>query len=603
MVPSRRANGMLRVRWPSGEELATLPVEDGLDVRALKRALQCLEDVALPRFRQRLLQDDKFLEDDAVLSGLSTPMDLTLVLLPFCDAMQEEVEALDRAVRRGLLSEVERILQRPQAPDLICPHHGLTPLAQACCQGHVEVARLLLEACADKDKKCGLDCRTPLYMACDRGHLEVTRLLLEPGSHPDMLAGPLLRSSTLGHAEMVLLLLKAGADVERFGPLAQAASTNRIEVVRALLEARANPDGAFGLRVSRTPLIEAIAASSKESPCAVSLLLKAKAETGKVYEGRTALGLASSKGDSGIARLLLEAGADKDQVCTRSGETPLGLACCECHEELVRVLLEYRADCEKASAGQTPLALAAGAGHTTILDILLQSNANPDNLGNADSGTTPLLAASTNNHFDIVSLLLEVRADKDQVGKDRVGRCQTPLTMAAGKGHVQIMRLLLAARADMDKAVGPDVYTPLCKACSMGSVDSVRVLLQARADMDKASRGQTPLSVASAKSGKSHLEIVQMLTSTARTDSLALAEAVPSNQASIRGYDEITGILVDDSAAAKQAVQVSFRAREDCRCQGSWNSCISSGARAPNARVITHTGCIRDCFGQLRCVL
>ena len=67
---------------------------------------------------------------------------------------------------------------RPKGVAKPSPAQGATPLLIACQQGHLECARLLLEAGAAKDQACN-DGTTPLYIACQQGYLDIARLLLE----------------------------------------------------------------------------------------------------------------------------------------------------------------------------------------------------------------------------------------------------------------------------------------------------------------------------------------------------------------------------------------------------------------------------------------
>ncbi|EOD30835.1 hypothetical protein EMIHUDRAFT_365236, partial [Emiliania huxleyi CCMP1516] len=59
--------------------------------------------------------------------------------------------------------------------------NGATPLHVACQQGHVECARLLLEAGAAIDQ-ADEQGATPLFAACQDGHLEVAKLLSSYGA-------------------------------------------------------------------------------------------------------------------------------------------------------------------------------------------------------------------------------------------------------------------------------------------------------------------------------------------------------------------------------------------------------------------------------------
>ncbi|CAE7911679.1 ANKRD50, partial [Symbiodinium necroappetens] len=172
---------MLRIRSVSGEVLVTIELQSFLDaltaeispVRALKQHLHGF--CGQPRFKQRLL----VLGDDILLSDtddehILKPGDVQLVVVNFRSTSALQVEELRGAAGSGQTSVVETILQRPQDPDLGDP----APLFITSAGGHLEVARLLLEAKADKDKTVN-DGATPLYISAQNGHLEVTCLLVD----------------------------------------------------------------------------------------------------------------------------------------------------------------------------------------------------------------------------------------------------------------------------------------------------------------------------------------------------------------------------------------------------------------------------------------
>lgn len=56
---------------------------------------------------------------------------------------------------------------------------GMTPLYYASRQGHVDIARRLLEHAADPNQTTSSDGTTPLMMAADHHHASVINLLLE----------------------------------------------------------------------------------------------------------------------------------------------------------------------------------------------------------------------------------------------------------------------------------------------------------------------------------------------------------------------------------------------------------------------------------------
>jgi len=90
--------------------------------------------------------------------------------------------ALYFACENGHL-EVARLLLDHGADTQQATKSGSTPLHSACEQGHEEVARLLLDRGANKEKASIRGC-TPLFYACRKDHLPVVRLLLDRGAKP-----------------------------------------------------------------------------------------------------------------------------------------------------------------------------------------------------------------------------------------------------------------------------------------------------------------------------------------------------------------------------------------------------------------------------------
>ena len=190
-----------------------MPVDELTDVLALKRRLEVL--CGSPRFRQLLLHAGESL-DDGVL--LNRPMDVQLLLLPFSTASPAQVAELLAAAAQGRVSQVERILQRPQDPGLTTAEDARMPLAEAARSGHVEIAHLLLEAGADANKTHLLVPGGPeklrgtaLSDASFQGHIEVVQLLLDAGANPykgGNFGNAIALASQRGHVDILLLLLK-----------------------------------------------------------------------------------------------------------------------------------------------------------------------------------------------------------------------------------------------------------------------------------------------------------------------------------------------------------------------------------------------------------
>ena len=173
---------------------------------------------------------------------------------------------------------------------------GGTALHKACEDGHVEVAKALIRNGADINARRGyFGEETVLMAACAarRGTHGVQR--------PDL--------------DTARLILKSGADVNLRTPLRRAAYCNHVDVVRLLLEFRAEVDRRD--RYGKTPLM---AASEEGHDDVVRVLLDAGADVDACEEnGKGALYYACSAGHTSTVQLLLERGAD---VSARHGRDP-----------------------------------------------------------------------------------------------------------------------------------------------------------------------------------------------------------------------------------------------------------------------------------------
>ena len=173
----------------SGEEALSIPFKEfaeiaevegePVNILALKRHLQPL--CGQTRFKQRLLlPDGQMLSDDFVMAG---PMDVQLILCHFEATSEEQLWQLQNFSIRNNVHGMERVLKRPQDPDL--ESETLPPaLHAACFAGSIEAARLLLEAEADKDKADNRG-STPIFVASATAHVEAVQLLLEARADKD----------------------------------------------------------------------------------------------------------------------------------------------------------------------------------------------------------------------------------------------------------------------------------------------------------------------------------------------------------------------------------------------------------------------------------
>ncbi|CAE7042169.1 ANKRD50 [Symbiodinium sp. CCMP2592] len=236
---------MLRITLLSGEELASLPLTELSDVKALKQRLHQQHGLP-PRFRQRLLHDGNPLDDDF---QLDTEMDLQAVIAALNATSEKESSELCEAAASGRVAQAEALLQLPMDPDAR-DEEGCTPLMRASKSGHADIAEMLLEAGAEKDS-CDRGGFTALIYAALRGHAQVVQLLLLAGAQKDVGdhrgSTALMQAAYNGRASAVGLLLQAGADVgvrdsQGDTALMDAARGGHAAIVRQLLEAGADKD-------------------------------------------------------------------------------------------------------------------------------------------------------------------------------------------------------------------------------------------------------------------------------------------------------------------------------------------------------------------------
>jgi hypothetical protein len=166
---------------------------------------------------------------------------------------------------------------------------------------------------------------------------------------------------------------------------------------------------------------------------------------GAINDNQTPLHLASRNGHVGVARTLVEAGANKE-VSTSEGFKPLHLAAQNGHISVVKMLLEHSANtAARTSQGLTPLHSAAAAGQEECLRALLAAGANKESKDR--DGRTPLHLAVESGRVAIARVLLEAGAN----GSARTQQNETPLILATRKEQLLVFDALVAGGVDVNE--------------------------------------------------------------------------------------------------------------------------------------------------------
>jgi uncharacterized protein len=256
---------------------------------------------------------------------------------------------------------------------------AMTPLMYAAREGHVETARLLLDAGAsvkDVDKND----ITPLFMAISNNHIDMARFLMERGA--DIHA-----KDWYGRTPLFAAIEMRNVDLHYVTFEHMVTADDRkviLDFIKLLLDKGADPN----IRVKEVP------------PLRSWMYLLGGSLAWVDFTGQTPFLLASLSGDVSTMRLLLEHGADP-KIATVSGTTPLMAAAGinwvynqtftegeGALLEAVKLCVELGMDVNATnSMGLTPVMGAANRGSDSIIEFLASKGARLDVKDNA--GRTP----------------------------------------------------------------------------------------------------------------------------------------------------------------------------------------------------------------------
>lgn len=411
--------------------------------------------------------------------------------------------ALHWAVRNGDVALVERLLRAGAAPDA-SNRYGITPIFLACENGSAEMVERLLDAGVSANATGPMG-ETALHICARTGRPEAARVLLARGASVDVGEGwrgqtPLMWAAARGHADMVRLLVEAGADPnarstvvvwERqrtdeprdkwlppggLTPLLLAAREGRVEAAAALLDLGADVDLADPDR--HTPLIIALINGHFD---VAGLLIDRGADVNLEDKvGRTALWAAVDAHTMPASNR--PAPRETDDELTSFEIIEKLLARGARVDAAIRQQIPYRTKLDRGGdgvlgAGTTPLLRAAKAGDVPVIRLLLQHGANAK--------------AATRNGVNAVMMAANVGTrEEDMTGLQKTER-----------EAIESIRLLLAAGADIN---GADIQgrTSAHGAALWGFSELIRYLHQNGAELNaRDKRGFTPLDTALGRAG------------------------------------------------------------------------------------------------------
>lgn len=412
----------------------------------------------------------------------------------------EPLMAISMAAERGYCSAVEILLLAGASSGTVWEQE-YTPLHYAVLGRNTSLARLLLEHDARVNAITRQDgVQTPLGLAVSQQDEDMVRLLLEYGADPTIDEGygregllPLaLRTDSPNHAIVEKLLesrIKPTVNPTSQlidHPLNLAAHNGTVELVRLLLDHGA--DLLIWLEPADwcSPLHIAVANGKREmSELLIQReprLLNIQSEDG--YQRYSTLHVACQSGKPGMARFILEKGADASSIGLHGKESALLLSCTAGDHEAVEALL--RAAPETANLpsllGETPLIRACGQKDLRIIEMLLLAGADMEHRdAYGDSCVYSDLFDRDNGQVEgKLELLIKHGLDINSVVS---GRGLAVLGVAIEHGDVRTVNWLIGQGADLSSCQRspsePVIWrNGLQVACDLGKLNQVRLILK-----------------------------------------------------------------------------------------------------------------------------
>jgi ankyrin len=470
---------------------------------------------------------------DAVMNGDTAALHGLLLQHANVNAPQADgATALHWAVYRDNVETVSQLLAAGANPRAV-NREGASVLSLACINGNAAIIERLLKSGADANEMLP-NGETPLMVASRTGKVDAIDVLISHGAEVNAMetlrgTTALMWASAYGSPAAARVLLAHGAEVNAHSA---AAAKGRAAYLAPTVKERArserpqasttnngldNSSPRRQIGQSRGNATAADATADQDVADRVAFLSRNDQDGG----GLTPLVFAVRHGDIETARILLEAGADVNEV-TYYGWSPLLTATQNRYYKLASFLIEKGADPNIANkGGWTPLYLAtdnrniengdyptrhADMDQLEYIKLLLAHHANP-NARMKDStetrtifthqwlyedGATAFLRAAQSSDITLMRLLLENGADP----KIATTNNTTPLMVASGIGWVEgvtseqgpkenleTVKLLLDLGADVN-AVDGDGRTALHGAAHKGRNDIVKLLVEHGARLD-----------------------------------------------------------------------------------------------------------------------
>jgi len=445
----------------------------------------------------------------STMARLASILGLSLVLAA---ATPPEAPVAD-AAQAGDIAQVRALLQ--QGADVNAAQaDGLTALHWAAMNNHGDIVDVLLYAGATVRPLTRVGGYTPLHLAARAGHAEIVTKLVAGGADPNewtstgVTAAHFAAQANSGAT--VRALAAAGANLDATDgfqsrtPLVFAASRNSTDAMQALLELQADPSIQTDLndytvrndndrderaRRARIRAAEAgedvVQNDNADRLAQLQRQQQTPPDSAQAEEEEEEEPVEEEEEEEKPEEPPVRALSSTEQIGVQGGFTALHYAARQGHIESARMLLDHGADIDQLSGGDqsSPLLVSVINGNYDLAKMLVERGADVNLV--SDDGVGPLFATlniewslrtwypqpqmyhtQETSYLDLMEVLLEAGADPDartsthvwyaaynagRMGVDFTGA--TPFWRAAYATDVTAMRLLHSYGAD------PDIWT------------------------------------------------------------------------------------------------------------------------------------------------
>ena len=368
-----------------------------------------------------------------------------------------------------------------------------TPLQDACQQGHLNMARVLIGTYKADMTIQNKEGATALMLAIKRGHDNVAHALLEDyqcpvdirDKHGDTVLHYACRAN--GIRSMKTLVQKYNAEKylgnsgDKSLQVSIVARSGDVDKVRRLLK-----DSGCDVNVTDnknwTPLH--YACTWGELDMARMLIVQFKAGmTIQNSEGATALMLAIKHGHNNVAHALLEDYQYPIDICDKDGKTVLHYACADGTLNMARMLIaQFKADMTiQNSEGATALMLAIKHGRDNVAHALLEDYQCPAEVRDNNGDSVLHYACRANATQSMKTLIQKYKVDMYSRNNDN----DTPLHVAALCGKQAVISALIKEFGCEVNCKGNKGRSVLHIACNSGNIMSVNTLVsECKADVN-----------------------------------------------------------------------------------------------------------------------